>query len=114
MITESEIRQQLFALLEQRISQAQFEDWLVAHSWNMHKDSTVAAQDLVATVELALAEFSSDHLSSTELLTKLWAALSQVSTGFRVNADGTLSPRRPFLTASSVGQVREERVPALA
>lgn len=115
MITDSEIRQQLAALLEQRISQAQFEEWLVARSWNMHKDSTVTAQDLVATIELALAEFSNGHLSDRELRQQLWAALNQVTVGFKVNADGSLSPRRPFVTASSAGQVRQAReVPALA
>jgi hypothetical protein len=67
MITESQIRERLFAYLIRAITLNDFEDWLVAHSWNMHLDSDDAAQSLVGAIELRLAEYSDDHLDDAAL-----------------------------------------------
>jgi hypothetical protein len=67
MITESQIREQLFYYLTRRISLNDFEDWLVSHSWNMHRDSDDAARSLVGAIELRLAEYSDDHLDDDAL-----------------------------------------------
>jgi hypothetical protein len=74
MIDESEIRDRLAALLLSRAFASDledFEDWLVQRSWNMHRDSGPAAQELAAAIELALAEHSSNHLSPEELRREL-------------------------------------------
>src|SRR5207253_2856861 len=49
----------------------QFEDWLVQRSWNMHADSTEAAQRLASAIELRLAEHSSGHLDEAALRQEL-------------------------------------------
>lgn len=67
MITESQIRERLFAYLTRNITLNDFEDWLVIQSRNMHLDSDDAAQSLVGAIELRLAEYSDDHLDDDSL-----------------------------------------------
>lgn len=116
MITETEIRRKLVALLERRVSLAQFQDWLVEQSWNMHKDSSAEAQQLVSEIELALSEYSNRHLAESELHQKLWAALHQIAVAVQINDDASVVPaRRQVVTAASaVPQERWATVPALA
>jgi hypothetical protein len=76
MITESQIRQQLFAYLTRDITLNDFEDWLVSQSWNMHLDSDEAAQSLVGAIELRLAEYSDDHLGDDALERELKGLIS--------------------------------------
>lgn len=67
MIAESQIRQQLARYLSKEIPLDVFEDWLVQRSWNMHQESSEAAQKLASAIELRLAEHSSDHLNEDQL-----------------------------------------------
>ncbi len=67
MITESQIRNRLFAYLSRQITLNDFEDWLVVQSWNMHQDSDEKAQAIVGAIELRLAEYSDDHLTDEGL-----------------------------------------------
>lgn len=67
MITESQIRERLFAYLIRASTLNAFEDWLVSQSWNMHLDSDDAAQSLVGAIELRLAEYSDDDLDDDAL-----------------------------------------------
>lgn len=67
MITEAQIQQQLSRYLTRELSLNEFEDWLVQQSWNMHRDSSAAAQRLVAAIELRLAEYSDNHLTDDAL-----------------------------------------------
>jgi hypothetical protein len=67
MITEAQIQQQLFGYLTRALSLNEFEDWLVQQSWNMHRDSSEAAQRLVGLIELRLAEYSNNHLTDDAL-----------------------------------------------
>jgi hypothetical protein len=76
MLTEAQIRQRLAAFLENRSSLDELEDWLVQHSWNMHKDSEPLAQELAAAVELRLAEHSSEHLTEAALREELAELIS--------------------------------------
>ena len=67
MISEVEIRERLSSYLTREITLNEFEDWLVLQSWNMHRDSTAAAQRLVGAIELRFAEYSRNHLSDDAL-----------------------------------------------
>jgi hypothetical protein len=73
MISESQIRDNLHRLLRHDLSLDHFEDWIAQQSWNMHKDSSDAAQKLAAAIELRLAEHSSGHLDEPAL----WEELRQ-------------------------------------
>ncbi len=44
-----------------------FEDWFVSRSWDVHLTHDLAAADLVAGIELRLAEFSEEHWTEEEL-----------------------------------------------
>ena len=63
MIQENEIRAKLLSLSDLN----EFEDWIVAHSWNMHQDSDPETQRLVGKIELALAEFHDGYMSESLL-----------------------------------------------
>jgi hypothetical protein len=79
MIAESQIREKLGHYLSKEWSLAQFEDWLVQGSWNMHKDSEEQAQKLASAIELRLAEHSSGHLNEKDLRAELQAFLNSPS-----------------------------------
>lgn len=67
MIRESEVRQKLVEVVGGKLSLNQFSSWLGRTSWNMHRDSTDAARELVEEVELALAEYSNGDRSYESL-----------------------------------------------
>src|ERR1700730_13404916 len=71
MIAESKIREKLGRYLRKDLSLEQFEDWIAEQSWNMHKDSSEAAQKLASAIELRLAEHSSGHLDEPALQEEL-------------------------------------------
>ena len=80
MVRESEVREKLTAHLQGHMSLDDFDDWLVAHSWNMHQDSSPSAQELVSAIELSLFEHSSGHLSDAELRSDLGLLADNIST----------------------------------
>ena len=49
----------------------QFENWLVAHSWNIHKCGEVESQVLAYEIELRLAEYHVGALSEQDLRLEL-------------------------------------------
>jgi len=53
MVNENDIRAKLLNLNDLD----EFEDWLVQNSWNMHHDSSQAAQKLVGEIELLLLSY---------------------------------------------------------
>src|SRR5438045_1633215 len=78
MIYETAIRDKLIALLRNEINLVDFDSWLGRESWNMHRDSSTEAQNLVGAIELALSEYSSGHLSNAELLAELRSLVDSV------------------------------------
>ncbi len=67
MIQENEIRSALLGYLSGDQSLDELEDWLVQHSWNMHRDSDARSQRLASQIELVLAEFNSGHLPKASM-----------------------------------------------
>ena len=67
MVSSSQIREQLAALLARRIDLDSFEDWLVKQTWNIHLSGSPAAEDLTFAIEESLSEYSSGHLSEPQL-----------------------------------------------
>src|SRR5437660_6028691 len=84
MIADYEIRRWLGRFLSKQISLDQFEDWLVQHSWNMHRDSDESARKLAAAIELRLAEHSSEHLDEVQLRQELAPLLTSYTATVRV------------------------------
>ncbi len=79
MISEAQIREHLASYLAGSESLDDFEDWLVATSWNMHRDSSEIAQHLVNEIELRLSEYSDGHLSDRALRRELSEILNNKS-----------------------------------
>ncbi len=94
MIAELEIRKELVRFLTNEISLDDFEDWLVSKSWNMHLDSSAAAQSLASEIELCFSEFSSGHMNMAELRDELTPYATQISVSVPLN-------KEPVVTVAS-------------
>ncbi len=71
MIAETELRTQLTAFLAGEMPAEGFWEWFALQSWNLHKDSTEAAQKLAYAIELRFAEHSAGHLTADDLVREL-------------------------------------------
>jgi len=71
MIAENAVRDRLLRFLQNQLSLEAFEAWLVSESWDMHRDSSPSAQNLVVAIELLLAERSSSELSDARFRNEL-------------------------------------------
>ena len=56
--SEIELRKELARYLEGQCTLKEFEDWFVPRSWNFNQNSNPSLRNLVAQIELSLAEFS--------------------------------------------------------
>jgi hypothetical protein len=90
MISVSEIRMRLVALLAGELSFDAFDEWLTASSWNMHLDSSQDAQSLVGAIELAFAEHNLGHISDSELVARLQAQADAMADSFSLVHTGVV------------------------
>jgi len=110
MITEAQIQQQLFGYLTRALSLNEFEDWLVQQSWNMHRDSSEAAQRLVGAIELRLAEYSDNHLTDDGLERELKGLFAPSA----VVVIDDAQPVVPTWTTSSASESSQAEISLLA
>lgn len=68
MITVDQIREQLNAVVDNRVDLDSFDEWLSAQSWNMHKDSNSDAIKMVGKIELLLADIDGDRIPLESLM----------------------------------------------
>jgi hypothetical protein len=94
MPNTQDIIEKVEAVLIGGMSVERFQDWFGPYTWNIHKRSGAAVQDLVYQIDLLLSEYTSDDLSESELRKELEDAISPfvVSTSFRVEARSGSSP----------------------
>ncbi len=71
MISLRQIRDELASYLAREISFAEFEDWLIDHSWNMHKDSSEDAQELVHSINAFIYEYLDKYVDEDWLRAQL-------------------------------------------
>ncbi len=71
MISFKEIRDELASYLARDISFAQFEDWLIDHSWDMHKDSPEEVQELVHEINASIYEYLDQYIDEDVLKARL-------------------------------------------
>lgn len=93
MINQHDIRRRLIELLDDETDLESFEDWLVSNSWDMHKESSADACQLVSDIELVLFEYSNAHLTEADALRKLQNLQGAVS----VHIDLDNRPVRPVI-----------------
>jgi hypothetical protein len=76
MVSSSQIRKQLAEFLDGQMILAEFEDWFVQNTWNIHLSGSVSAQSLTFAVEESLSEYSGQHISEQSLRRELSRILS--------------------------------------
>lgn len=68
MVTELEVRNQVFDVLRNQKSINDLQYWLVDKAWDSEVDSPLSAFNIVADLEFFLAEYSSRVLTRQQLL----------------------------------------------
>lgn len=104
MIQESEVRDKIESLSQNRLSLESFEDWLADKSWSMHSDSSAEAVDLVSSVHLLLSERDDQIIDNEELRRKLIALANDMPVHYVVidmDFNFYTHPRSLRITASS-------------
>lgn len=71
-----QIREKLSDWINGKISLAEFEDWFVPATWNVHRSGDEAAENLVDEIELNLSEYSGGYLSREQLVVAMRSALA--------------------------------------
>lgn len=108
MISSRDIRDRLADALLEKSSLDDFEDWLVQHSWNVHKAADFDLLRLVYAIELRLAEHSSGHLSEDALRKELRSLLQivPVNIGVAAQAVGVESGTSNLVNFQPVAQIQ--------
>jgi hypothetical protein len=75
MISYSQISEELARYLNGKTDLDSFEDWIVVNTWNIHLARDPKAEKLAFAIEESLAEYSSGHLSESELKEEFRALL---------------------------------------
>ena len=75
-MTQAQICWKLFDYLEGHCTLRELRAWLAAETWDVHATGDPELIGLVGRIELALAEYSLDHISREEMREELQAALS--------------------------------------
>jgi hypothetical protein len=78
MISALEIKQKLSLVSMGKLSLNAFEDWLVPRAWNVHKDSSPEAIDLVSSIHFLFSERDDFVLSESDLHKELLSFLGNV------------------------------------
>lgn len=70
---EKVIRSVLWRYLQEEISFSEFHQWFVTETWNIHKFGSEEDEKLVGSIELLIAEYTSNYMTKKELNKKLSA-----------------------------------------
>ncbi len=102
MIRVNQIREQIASYVANEIPFAQFEDWLLSHSWNMHQDSPIESQRLVHEVKSQIYEYLDGYVDEPNLKAQLLPHVQRYN--IRV-----VMPQEPMYQPSSSSQVEERQ-----
>ena len=70
-----DIREQVTAFLAGELTWPQFQEWLIANTWDVEQREDPQATDLSYEIKLALAEYSRGDISRTQLQDRLRDAI---------------------------------------
>jgi hypothetical protein len=102
MIHERDVRANLASFLRNEISLENFADWIAANSWNMHKDSSPEAVDLVSSIELFLAERDDKTYTDQDFRRDLQTLLDNIIVCDPVNLAANRAPKQYFSANSAL------------
>jgi hypothetical protein len=71
MIQELDVRKKMVEVSEKKISISDFARWIMANSWNMHRDSAEDVIDLVSDIHLLLDERDDFSLDDAAFLREI-------------------------------------------
>jgi len=71
MISESDVREKMAAVLANRLSIVEFARWIMSNSWNMRADSSASAVSLASEIHALLAERDDFSLSDSDFIHEL-------------------------------------------
>jgi hypothetical protein len=91
MIQENEVRAKLAALEAGELPLWMFHDWIEKASFNMHRDSSDAAMDLVGSIGLLFADYDLRIISEKVLRQKLIAIIRPVTVTYFFPSVATVS-----------------------
>ena len=78
---DAAIREHLYRYLTDEIELHVFEDWFIGVAWERTGTADAPLTELIGSIELALAEYSSGHATILELREDLQGALYTFSVG---------------------------------
>lgn len=82
MIRASDVLLRLVRVLDGTLPISQLNVWLAGEAWDMHLDSDAETVDLVNGVQLAVAEYTSGHLTRPQLMARFAQALQNLTVRF--------------------------------
>ncbi len=100
-LTELQIRKKLASYLAGRTSLRAFRGWLSLATWDIEGWAPARLQELVYSIKLRLAEYTSGHWSKAELRTKLMPFVTSLQAA--VAAKGLTS--KPMLQTSAMSRI---------
>ncbi|SRR5712691_10757017 len=101
MIHERDVRAKLASFLRNEISLASFADWVATNSWNMHKDSSREAVDLVSSIELFLAERDDKTYTDHDFRRDLQTLLDNIVVSDAANLWASRPLQKRYFSANS-------------
>src|SRR5260370_3949189 len=114
MVDIAQIQDQATRYLANRQSLSDFNEWLIAETWNVSPNDTSGIRTLFGSVERLIAEYEAGDLSIEELQSNLLALVTAASTSsYRIYVDES-GKSRPNVktTVTSTATVRS-RVPVV-
>ena len=106
MVVESEVRLRIVAVLQGDLSLADFDEWLLDVSDDMHRDSTESAQVLVSSTSILLYEFESGAISEETLRSDLLTQVNHILVSVQIAADRVEPRQLPHFAATSSPALR--------
>jgi hypothetical protein len=100
MIHVHDVRAKIAAVLRNEISIEDFARWIMSNSWNVHKDSSKEAVDLVSSIHLLLAERDDEFYSRDEFRIELSHLLNNIVVSAPIDLPAA-SPQSRFSASSA-------------
>lgn len=107
MIIESELRQQIAHVVANHAPLAELYRWLMAHNWNVLRNSDASAAQLAVDVEDSLVEWSDGLQPESEVIQSLTDLLNNIAVTEPVEATPAVLQYVPFVNSawSSAGSL---------
>lgn len=102
----NDVRDRLARLLDNKEPLETFEDWFVQNSWNIHHQDDPELRRIVHAIELRLSEFSSGHLTESNLRRELLPFVTSVTTSLNFGGAPTSEVQPMEVNWMVVGQLR--------